>query len=141
MKVPSFLRLFGKGRSRGAGRRARPATGEAARRARRTRLLVDTLEDRTLLATLPLPQVLGQQILSSGGHNFMPSVAVIVTASGTTSAASGKSGGIVPGAISRAGAAPRASRDRLRSRSCIRTSRATKPSCGCSSTRRASPPR
>src|SRR5262245_49765481 len=75
MKVPSFLRVFGKSGSRGAtGRRPRRrAAGD-----RPAPLRLDLLEDRTLLATLPPPQVLGQPFLPvfGGGHNFAPAVAV-----------------------------------------------------------------
>lgn len=84
MKVPSFLRLFGKGWFGNTPGRRQRRKAARPRHTEREPLHCDRLEDRTLLATLPTPLVLGQtspnalfnSLISSGGHHFTPAVAV-----------------------------------------------------------------
>src|SRR5262249_10178724 len=78
MKFPSFVRLFGE-RWFGGGSPRKPR-----RKSRRLRgcgrsapLTFDHLEDRTLLATLPSPTVLGQTMIAQGGGDRSnPQIAV-----------------------------------------------------------------
>ncbi len=77
MKVPSFLRLFGKGSGRRESRaRTRERRTGSRLSALRTRLLLDHLEDRTLLAQPPVPNILGQTFLPAFGDSSNSVVAV-----------------------------------------------------------------
>src|SRR5262245_449757 len=79
MKFPSFLRLFA-ARSRRVAppRRQRRKAGRFPRAASRAQLSLDHLEDRTLLAVLPAPNVISQPVFPTlgGGNANTPSVAV-----------------------------------------------------------------
>src|SRR5262245_63235144 len=78
MKVSSFLRSFSKRWFGGpSGRPGRRTARELGRRPRRAPLHLDHLEDRTLLAAPPAPNVIGQQFLPvSSGDNSNPVMAV-----------------------------------------------------------------
>src|SRR5438128_3597190 len=79
MKFLSFVRLFGEHWDRGASPSGRPSRKpRAARLAKRSRLVVEALEDRSLLSVLPITDVTGHfnNIAPSDGNHSAPAVAV-----------------------------------------------------------------